>query len=41
MYFSLRIPEVLSKVRAEGVNRNVVEVYFDLVKEIIEEFGVK
>jgi hypothetical protein len=32
---------VLPKVREEGKNRNIVEDYFDLVKEIIEESGIK
>jgi type III secretory pathway component EscV len=32
---------VLPKVREEGKNRNLVEEYFDLVKEIIEESGIQ
>jgi hypothetical protein len=36
MNFSFRTPEELSKVREGGMNRNVVEDFLNLVKEIIE-----
>jgi hypothetical protein len=39
--FSLSTPKGLSKMRAEGTNRNVVQEYFDFVKKIPEELGTE
>jgi hypothetical protein len=38
--FSLRTPEGLSNVRAEGMSRNVVEYFLHLIKEFTEELGL-
>jgi hypothetical protein len=38
---SLRIPEGLSKARAEGMNRKVVEDLFLLIKEATQELGIQ
>jgi hypothetical protein len=40
MYFYLRTPNWLSKARAEEINRNVVEEFVYLAKEITEEVEI-
>jgi hypothetical protein len=41
VYFSIKTEEELSKLRAEGMNRNIVEGYFQLVKEVKEELQIE
>jgi hypothetical protein len=38
--FSLRNPEGLSKVWTEGMNRNFIEMFLVLVREVTEELGI-